>query len=1547
MIQSLSGKYRKCIAWPLFVIFQLQILSPLSVSAAKYKTAGSYYPVSTTPIKSLVTSSRKQFQSLEKNVNQPAIKNQIAEKNIAVTHSDDKAEIGGPTAPEAASFKAVGSNNLVNLATGDFSYSIPLLDVGGYPVNLFYSGGVTMEQEASWVGLGWNINPGTVNRNMRGIPDDFNGTDLMTQTQNLKPNRTWGGEVGVDLEFLGIKRPKGNVSLGFSFNNYLGPALEVGARVSLSLTTVKNVVGEKSATNIGLSLGAKLNSRAGLSFNPSLSANTQLDNMKTQIGVGLSTSYNSRSGIKDLNIYGETGFYAQEGKDKYLNFNRDDYGKYAFSGSVGSSTISFARQSYLPALRMPMENSNYTGQIEIGLGAWGIRGAISAMGYYSESKVPTELRVVKKPMVGYMYSENANENNNAVMDFNRLNDAEVTQNTPIISAPQYNYDIFSIQGEGTGGTIRAYRGDMGFVRDNVTVSKEKNISIGIDLGIPFHYGTNINVISTPTRVGGWEDGNNTLKQTLKFNPKKNGSSFENVYFRNPGESTVTSSETLNRLGGDNLVRYALSGSNALPRLESSLEQFDKNTITKKGSNISVANSNLQNREKRTQVTTMLTADEASKIGLERVIRNYRTGSSEFDYNNNIVYDSIVRVDTGFAYRKGHHISEINVLEQNGMRYVYGLPVYSLKQKDFTFSVEELGDSTNIVNFASDEPTTSSHNMNNGSRIDGYLQIQETPAYASSFLITGLLSPDYVDVTGNGITEDDLGGAVKFDYTKSADTYKWRTPRNNLTDATGHFNEGIRTEKKDNKAIISYGEREVWYLNSIESKSMIAIFTTDSRNDAKGVKGDMDGRIDTAENANKKLTRIDLYTKAEIKTKGFINAKPIKSVHFEYGYSLCTSTPDNKNGGGKLTLKSVYFTYNGQTRLSKDRYVFNYGDTTSQADNPNYALNASDRWGTYKPKRDPVSSTNNNPSGLDNIDYPYTGTDKALNDQYAGAWSLKKILLPSGGQMEVQYEADDYAYVQNRRACNMFGIYGFGKTTYYANDNSLYNSGLSSSDNYYVYIKLSDPLQSSGTDNQKAEIFSKYLDGLTQQGGKKQLAFKLMVNMPKGAEPLTVYAEYDDYGLCTNSTYKDYIYIHLKAVNGKSPLAASTIGFLTGNIPGQAFTGYDVEVNGLAAFLDMAGGLLSSLKNAFTNVDQQMRDASKAKTVFTDSSFIRLANPQKMKYGGGLRVKRVMVKDNWNKMSGQYNSVYGQDYDYTTTERIYNKDTIISSGVASYEPGIGSEENPFREIVSFSNKLPLASAQYGAIEMPMLEGLYPAPNVVYSKVTVRSIHRKGTHSDSTLRSAIGKQVTEFYTARDYPTYSAYTPMNVMEYKKNPFLSFFYKEIINRKTISQGFLVETNDMHGKIKSQIAYSEGDEKTPLSASFHTYKNTGRNGLNDKVDFVYNNESGAIHSGNMGIDVDLMTDVREFSVKSNGFNGQLQVDIFTFYAVLVPLPTFYPLKHTISIGIERSHLIFYPCPFQLGHIIIGGSIPYPGNMYSVCIINSTIKSGCQISRIV
>ena len=89
---------------------------------------------------------------------------------------------GGPSQPEVNSFEPMTTNQMVDLFSGDFTYNIPLLTVpgpnGGYPINMAYHAGIGLEQEASWVGLGWNINPGVINRNKRGLPDDFNGEKI-------------------------------------------------------------------------------------------------------------------------------------------------------------------------------------------------------------------------------------------------------------------------------------------------------------------------------------------------------------------------------------------------------------------------------------------------------------------------------------------------------------------------------------------------------------------------------------------------------------------------------------------------------------------------------------------------------------------------------------------------------------------------------------------------------------------------------------------------------------------------------------------------------------------------------------------------------------------------------------------------------------------------------------------------------------------------------------------------------------------------------------------------------------------------------------------------------------------------------------------------------------------------------------------------------------------------------------------------------------------------------------------------------------------------
>ena len=106
----------------------------------------------------------------------------------------------GPYQAEFTSFEPASASEMVDLFSGDFKYNIPLMDVDGYPLNISYHAGQTMDQEASWVGLGWGLNPGALNRGMKGLPDAFDGEIIKSQT-NIRKHETIGigGELKSDV----------------------------------------------------------------------------------------------------------------------------------------------------------------------------------------------------------------------------------------------------------------------------------------------------------------------------------------------------------------------------------------------------------------------------------------------------------------------------------------------------------------------------------------------------------------------------------------------------------------------------------------------------------------------------------------------------------------------------------------------------------------------------------------------------------------------------------------------------------------------------------------------------------------------------------------------------------------------------------------------------------------------------------------------------------------------------------------------------------------------------------------------------------------------------------------------------------------------------------------------------------------------------------------------------------------------------------------------------------------------------------------------------
>lgn len=95
------------------------------------------------------------------------------------------AQTSGATAPEVTQFEPVDITDLVNLHTGDFQYAIPVMAIpsapgGSYPLSLNYHAGIRYDQEASWVGLGWNLSPGSIARMVRQLPDDYHAERIRT-----------------------------------------------------------------------------------------------------------------------------------------------------------------------------------------------------------------------------------------------------------------------------------------------------------------------------------------------------------------------------------------------------------------------------------------------------------------------------------------------------------------------------------------------------------------------------------------------------------------------------------------------------------------------------------------------------------------------------------------------------------------------------------------------------------------------------------------------------------------------------------------------------------------------------------------------------------------------------------------------------------------------------------------------------------------------------------------------------------------------------------------------------------------------------------------------------------------------------------------------------------------------------------------------------------------------------------------------------------------------------------------------------------------------
>ena len=773
---------------------------------------------------------------------------------------------GGPVQPDYMQFEPSGMKDMVSLQTGNFAYSIPLGELpgpyGGYPLSLSYHAGISPQQEATWVGLGWTLSPGSINRDIRGVPDDqFHGGTLgyvyrysAIQTWNLETSWTMGVvSVGQNVSSTG----------GVGFSATVGPRISgvagVGFTVGTEAIGVEGTVGFKDAAglNIGLMLSSNgiASARLGTSIggrNVKVSAGVQYS---TGSGAAYSVGFGDAHGVSNVGLSAGPSGISTSMKSGPISTGMSRNGS---SVSVNGSGLSVSNASAKGGVRtssagFPIVVPTYVGVFSLGFGQalheYHLRSATSDYVYgYMYQAGPSILSDGQNKIFGLpvaMASQGGSSGNipwKWTMKGRTLESLGEDEMYP-------SYDMYTVSSEGVSGTFRPFTREEH--RLHKIVSNEKTTSSEV-----------------------FEDYSVLLKDSTDGWPY--GSEFEEA----TGGSVLARSQNHDYesyrqcIHSDSCSPYALYSTRF--RNEGNRLVFRKNTesddtlttgmnflfVGEGGYYESEPFEGAKSRERR----------NVSDILLKRKIDSY-----DYALYGSRKIEPILEDNSPVGKLKGFVITN-----SDGTRYYFEQPVRSYLKVDYSINQEKgtpifvdlKGDASddfldslvsavrsfldwsvemvnpsqaveNTLNYvfkkgSLDEKCKSGYESENNALFYTY-QVNMNP-YATQWLLTEIRGADFIQL-GDSVG-DNVGYNVKFHYTEPS-IYRWRTPfaRPGL-DASDLPNfrmprNGYTPEGCDSRMYqAGFGVKEYVYLKSIETSTHRAEFelndpATEERVDGKG------------------------------------------------------------------------------------------------------------------------------------------------------------------------------------------------------------------------------------------------------------------------------------------------------------------------------------------------------------------------------------------------------------------------------------------------------------------------------------------------------------------------------------------------------------------------------------------------------------------------------------------------------------------------------------------------------------------------------------------
>ncbi len=887
----------------------------------------------------------------------------------------------GPKAPEAGAFEPVDATDMVNLLTGDLSYVLPLLNVpspeGGYPLALSYHAGIAMDQEASWVGLGWNLNPGAINRSINGFPDDYRNSTFKEYFYDE------GGSEEIYNLSVGYGSAEGTYSIGLGFswgsNKSLTGSISISGGVAGASFGGKFSTDDRSAsvnggfTYAGLSFGASIGTdgvgiNAGFSNNGTGFSIGVHSSGRTSIGIDMASGKNNSIGL-DLS-FSKSGF-SISGSVK----NRDHNGKTV--GGFGTGI----RLSY----DNPIDSGDYI---------------TKQSGYHFPIIIPTPYGIFsasfgKQKLEWYL---NKTETNS-------------------ISGPLY----FNFAQQDSGawrcryferGEQRRYRYHFVPTSDHVhpssvyTVSWASRAQFFMDV---HELSLTGNSVDDKTQL---DHNNATFPNYDKYNVDAQGlSGTISPRIFESGALLGLSKEHSDgyRLSYSSFDDASILGFEGRPHF-----YFDNEYSSYLGVN------------ETSFIDAATTTDNIFEYHENSVQTplNRRKTSKHIEYFANDEIENNLSSVLGRGFLKPHNstidrtncpkngIGAYTITGSNGKKFHYSLPVYNYETLTRSFGMKD------------NKPEASS-----------YFEKTQVEPYATHWLLTAVTGPDFIDKNNNGYADEgDYGYWVNFEYGKWSEAYTWKAPYaedyiiseddpNIKSTYIGvkdiYYLNKVKTRTHAALFIKSLREDDISHLweyrtvsgnnpnsgqfntprfivPSQKSLKLDKIILVKNEHDTVDkTSGDLIANPNSSvwvsipregnRNAFYNLQDNIIDYKDDLNTAE-VNA--IKVIDFKYkapNNSLAKGTPHTSNSEyGRLTLESADFKGKRGTKVIPP-YTFEYSnhDSTFNIDNKS-------AWGYHK-------------------EFPQT-------------WSLNKIVTPEGGKIEIDYENHEFKSVidhefQKRNASN--------------------------------------------------------------------------------------------------------------------------------------------------------------------------------------------------------------------------------------------------------------------------------------------------------------------------------------------------------------------------------------------------------------------------------------------------------------------------------------------------------------------------------------------------